>query len=118
MSTFEVKGKPELNEKASSKERNQDFELTTDLTNSSNSSLASTIFYLSRIKVYYSRPTAASLISPRVNHLCEENMAGGLKSLAVIGCGPKLLSHQIKEECQRNRWKKNAPGIYCYTERF
>lgn len=118
MSTFEVKEKLELNQKTSSKERIQDFEQTTDLTNSSNSNLTSIISDLSNIKVYYSRPTAASLISPRVNHLCEENMAGGLRSLAVVGCGPKLLSHQIKEECQRNRWKKNAPDIYCYTERF
>lgn len=41
---------------------------------------------------------------------------GSSMSLAVVNCGAPELTRKISTECHSNRYRKNAPDIYCLTE--
>lgn len=99
------------------KERVQDLDVTVS-SNSSGLSYEYSSLGLSNINIYYRRPNVFSLIKQRVDETMMEDKSGTYKSLAVVGCGPDLFTGQMKEECQRNRWRKNSPDIYCYTENY
>lgn len=102
---------------SSTKERVQDLDETTS-SNSSSISYTSSNIDLSKTSIHYRRPDVPSLIKETVSYMITEDKSSTYKSLAVVGCGPDLLTNQMKEECQRNRWRKNSPDIYCHTEKF
>lgn len=102
---------------STTKERVQDLGETIS-SNSSGLSYEASIFDLSNINIHYRRPDVPSLIDEAVSNMIAEDKSSSYKSLAVVGCGPDLLTNQMKEECQKNRWRKHSPDIYCHTEKF
>lgn len=102
---------------SSTRERVKDLDETTS-SDSSSISYTSSNIDLSKISIHHWRPDVPSLIKETVSYMITEDKLSTYKSLAVVGCGPDLLTNQMKEECQRNRWRKNSPDIYCHTEKF
>lgn len=104
-------------DKSSTKERVQDLDETISSNSSSINDNSPNVDF-SHTSIHYRRPDVPSLIEETVSYMITKDKSSTYKSLAVVGCGPALLTKQMKEECQRNRWRKNSPDIYCHTEKY
>lgn len=70
---------------------------------------------LTGFSITYSRPEFSSIIGDAVRLVSSKEYR---KSFACLGCGPNNFNGEIKRFCDKNRWVKGGPDIYCYTESF
>lgn len=77
---------------------------------------SSSIYSNNSIRYEYKRPDIPALIGAEALNLVTSG--SNYKALAVVSCGPSAFSTMIKLECQKNRYLKGCPDIYCYNETF
>lgn len=66
-------------------------------------------------EIKYKRPDVKEIVTKAVRELSSNKYR---HSLACLGCGPTEFNYSIGEACDANRWKRDAPEIYCYRESF
>ncbi|ODV77683.1 uncharacterized protein CANTADRAFT_68603 [Suhomyces tanzawaensis NRRL Y-17324] len=103
---------PEITQERGNNEKTRIFKESVDSIEFQTSVYSKERFAIER---HYGRPDISNLINSHANVLSD---SVNTKSLSVCSCGPELLTNRIKVECQKSRWVKDAPDIYCYSESF